>query len=203
MPAPGGNFQVWGMRLIVFCSLLLSSVIVSAQVAQVTPAKLRTAKVDIQTIFASYSRTLQAAQEVNNERAYIEKQSQLARAQIAKLEKVKSEMEVKYKERSLPSEEKARIRREGPILIRDIARLTDKQQSDWDAANQRLNYQMVSRMNRILADLQQSAAIFAKERGYDLLYDSSGKNTSQVAPILFAKEGDDLTESFMESLVEK
>lgn len=190
------------MRLILIFFLIFS-VSGAAQDSSASSLKLRVAKIDMQTVFASYSKTLQAAQEVANERAFISKQSQLVGDEITKLQETRSEMQLALESRTLPSEEREQIQREDPILQHDISRLIQKQKSEWEQANARLNQQMMQRMERILASLRESAVTFAKVQDFHLLFDSSGTNTSQVVPILFAKGVVDLTEAFAKSLAEE
>lgn len=188
------------MRLIVILALLATCALTGAQDSPSRPVQIRSASIDMQTVFANYHKTLQAAREVDNERAAIEKKSQLARAEIEKLREVRSEMVRKLEEGSLSADKRAQMTREIPLIDHDITRRVKQQQRDWKADNAKLNEQMVLRMERLLAGLQKIAASFAKEEGYDLLYDSSGKNTSQVPSVLFAKGVVDLSEPFAKSL---
>lgn len=170
----------------------------SAQtVAEQAPAQgtksFRVAKVDIQELFKGYQKTLTAQLEINSARATIQKKSQLSTNEIEERRRKLLSMDASLKSGELDEEQVSLIQTKGPILLRELRMMEEQKQKERDLANQTLNQQMVRRMKGILEEITIFTQKYAENEGFDLVIDCSGKNSSQVVPVLFIKDVEDIT----------
>lgn len=161
--------------------------------AAATSDALKVAVVDIQSLFQSYRKTIAAEREIDLARAEIQKNSQLATNEIQERRRMIEKRVFQFRNGELSEKEQAAVRRELPILSRELQMAEEKKLKERDLANQNLNRQMVRRMNGILEELVQLTAKRAEAEGFDLVIDSSGNNSTQLPPILFAKDATDIT----------
>jgi len=181
--------------------LFLSLGLTSAQENAEESGAFKVAVVDIQELFRGYHKTLLAEKESHNVRAEIEKKSQSTQNEIHSLREILKKMEKAVKSGALTDEEVDEMKREGPLLIRDLRLLEKKQKEEQDSASKELNGQVVRRMEKILSEIRQEVQDYAEEAGFDLVVDSSGKNSSQVAPVPFVKDAIDITDSMKRRLI--
>lgn len=153
----------------------------------------RVAKVDIQELFKGYQKTLTAQLEINSARAEIQKKSQLSSNEIQERRRKLLSMDASLKSGELNEKQVSLIQTEGPILLRELRVMEEQKQQERDLANQTLNQQMVHRMKGILEEITILTQKYAENAGFDLVIDCSGKNTSQVVPVLFIKDVEDIT----------
>ena len=165
--------------------------------------EFKVAVIDIQELFKGYHKTLLAEKEINEARAEIEKESQLAANNIYALRQQVQKMKSQFETGTLSHEEASEMKREGPILMRELRQKEKEKEAKRDAASQRLNRQMVRRMQRILGEIKTLAQEYAEESGLDLVIDRSGTNSNQVQPIPFIKDAIDITGEVKEVLEKK
>lgn len=170
--------------------------------AQEAPSDLQTggrvdfkiAVVDIQSLFKNYRKTLLAEREIDLARAEIQKKSQLATNEIQARRQVIEQRIARARRGEVSEAQMAEYRREFPILRRELQIAQKEKESERDQANQKLNQQMMRRMAGILEEIAELTAKKAEAEGFDLVIDSSGSTSSQVAPMLFARDAVDLTD---------
>ena len=193
----GDNFELRSVSLRIVSLFALLAVLPSK--AQEEPTRydggleFKVAVVDIQALFKDYRKTLLAEREIDLARAEIQKKSQLRTNEIRLQQSMLEKRIFKIRKGEASEEEIADFKRELPILNRELKIAEKEKEKELHLANQRLNQQMVRRMAGILDEIIELAAKKAEAEGFDLVYDSSGRNSSQVAPLLFAKNGVDLT----------
>lgn len=204
----GGNFQLWFVkfRFLAWLSILLAALsAVSAQEgtgseASAASDELKVATVDIQSLFRNHPKTLAAEREIDLARAEVQKEGQLAKNEIEAKKQVLERRAKEIREGEASEAELAQAQRELPVLLREIQLAEKEKQNKRDAANNRLNQQMVRRMEGILAEIVEAAAKKGEDAGFDLVIDTSGDNSSQAAPILFSRNATDLTEVLRKEL---
>lgn len=158
-----------------------------------TSSVFKVAVVDIQELFKGYRKTLLAEREIDLARAEIQKKSQLATNEILNKKKVAEKRIMAMREGKLSEEETQNLQREIPVLKRELQMAEQIKMEQRNQANQKLNQQMVRRMAGILEEIVKLTAKRAEEEGFDLVVDSSGDNSSQVPPMLFARDAIDIT----------
>lgn len=158
-----------------------------------SPSAFRTATVNIQELFRDYHKTEIAQREINQARADIQKKSQLSANEIQVRRLKLLSMEASLNSGDLDEAQVSLIQNEAPILLRELRMMEEQKQKEYDLANQNLNQQMLRRMSGILEEITILTRKYADESGFDLVVDRSGKNSSQVIPILFIKGATDIT----------
>lgn len=200
------NFELWAVSSRAI--LLLVSLAFLPLQAQESPTRekksaqsdFKVAVVDIQSLFRSYRKTLMAEREIDLARAEIQKQSQLATNEIQTRKRIVEKRVFEIRKGEASEAEIADFQRELPILNRELKIAEEEKQTERNLANQKLNQQMVRRMEGILDEIVELTAAKADAEGFDLVVDSSGTNSNQVAPLLFIKDAIDLTEMMKKEL---
>lgn len=151
------------------------------------------AVVDIQELFRSYHKTQLAEREINIERAKIQKENHEAMNQIAQ---AKDEVRALQSLAGVDSTEQKELenkRRELPVMIQEIQMKDRERIQAMEAANNRLDTQMMRRMNALLKEIRELTARKAEEAGYDLVIDSSGKTSNQAPAVPYIRDACDFT----------
>ncbi len=193
------------MMKIIFCFLLLNVISVFAQENSVLEGVtgkggLKVALVDIQSLFQSYRKTISAEREIVMARAEIQKKSQLASNQILSRKSLFEKKAAELAESDASEAEVAEFRREAPFVVRELELAEKDRQKRQGNEHEKLNTQMVRRMDGILREIVKLTAKKAEEEGFDLVIDTSGVNSNQVLPILFTKNSTDITEIMRKNL---
>ena len=156
-------------------------------------APMKVATVNIQKLFQAYRKTLVAEREIDLARANIQKKSQLAANEI-QMRRAGTEARIfQVRNGTASAEEVADLRRELPLVYRELKMAEQEKLKERAAANQQLNEQMIRRMAGILEEIVELTAKKAESEGFDLVIDISGGNSNQVPPVLFAKDAVDFT----------
>ena len=153
----------------------------------------KVATVDIQELFKYHQKTINAEREINAARADIQKNNQAASNELQRREINLKKLDAAVKSGKLSQEDESRARREAPFLYRELKKLEENKARAQSSANEKLNLQMMLRMRGILEEITSLTKKYAEDEGYDLVIDESGKNSSQVSPILFIKGAVDIT----------
>lgn len=194
------------VRDFVCATLLLASLVFAQEPGSAEgPAEsseFKVALVDLQSLCGSYRKTVNTQREIDLVRAEIQKQSQLFSNEIQRRRDSLDERVLEMRKGNASQEEIDQLRREFPVLVRELQIAHKQKQKKRTEANQALNKQMVRRMSGIMEEIVSLIAQKAENEGYDLVIDSSGKSVNQVAPILFIKGAVDLTEEIRRELSE-
>lgn len=162
--------------------------------------EFRVATVDIQGLFKNYRKTLVAEREIDLARAEIQKTSQLSTNEIQTRQRAASKKIAALQKGEISDAEAENLKRELPLLRRELQLAEHAKKQERDSANQKLNQQMIRRMAGILEEIVELTAKRAEAEGFDMVIDSSGDNSSQVPPMLFVRNATDITEMMRKEL---
>lgn len=160
----------------------------------------KVAVVDIQALFQVNRKTLIAEREIDLARAEIQKKSQEATNNIQTRRRIIEKRIFEIRRGKVTEADIVDFQRELPILRRELQIAEREKQSERNLANQKLNQQMVRRMAGILEEIVARTAEKAEAEGFDLVIDTSGKNSNQVPPMLFSKSAVDITDLMKKEL---
>ena len=173
-----------------FFKAISAALLVTLSSASAAP---KFAMVRIRDIFSGLPSTLALHLQIKNEREAImdNERAQQLRAIIAELQALQAQLSDKSKPLDETTSAKlARTyelkRQEAQTLQRDFETFKADQEKI-------LNKKMVEGMRDSLNRISSLAGSIAKERGYDLVLDSSGNTNTGVAFVLFSKNPADLT----------
>ncbi|MEM9079323.1 MAG: OmpH family outer membrane protein [Verrucomicrobiota bacterium] len=156
-------------------------------------AGMKVATVDVQKLFRGYHKTRQAQREINDERARIQKMHHEETENLRGTSKLWKGLRKQIQERAFVGEELAQKKRELIVVGRELQMKERERDRQRAQAHSILNEQTKRRMKGLLEDIVSLSIRISKERGYDMLIDSSGKNSSQAPSIPYAKGAVDLT----------
>ena len=162
--------------------------------------KLRTAVVNIQKLFRNYHKVDKAEEEINMERARIQKEHNDAAGRLRSMDQSLRELEVSLQSTNLTGQNRSSLEREKGVRFHERERINHERTSDLQARHTELNRKMVARMDALLQEIHDLVAVQAEGLGFDLVFDIDGTSTSQVPMLLFARDAMDLTPMILKEL---
>jgi len=162
--------------------------------------KLRTAVVNIQKLFRNYHKVDKAEQEINMERARIQKEHNDMAGRLRSMDQSLRELEVSLQSTNLTGQNRSSLEREKGVRFHERERINHERTSDLQARHTELNRKMVARMDALLQEIHDLVAVQAEGLGFDLVFDIDGTSTSQVPMLLFARDAMDLTPMILKEL---
>ncbi len=162
--------------------------------------KPRAAVVNIQELFRNYYKTQKARDEINLERARIQKDHNDTVGRLRSMAEGLRQLEARLQTEGLDPSQRASLERERGLRRQEREALDQQRRNVVQARHAELNQKMVLRMENILAEIRDLVAEKAERAGYDLVFDVEGLNTSQVPSLLFAKEATDITPMILKEL---
>ena len=162
--------------------------------------KLRTAVVNIQKLFRNYHKVDKAEEEINMERARIQKEHNDAAGRLRSMDQSLRELEVSLQSTNLTGQNRSSLEREKGVRFHERERINYERTSDLQARHTELNRKMVARMDALLQEIHDLVAVQAEGLGFDLVFDIDGTSTSQVPMLLFARDAMDLTPMILKEL---
>lgn len=179
-------------------SLVLLFTAMSAALSEA--GKPRIATVDMQGLFADYFRTTQAQEQFNKDYAAIQKQVNQEIEKINQLALELRSLGEKLKSGNLNEEDMQKCRQEFELIDQQRRLLiTEKTQSEEEAKRDVANRKEAS-TQAIMSEIRAKVARIAQEKGYDYVFDQSGKNTNQVSFFLYLKDATDITATVLKEL---
>ena len=172
-------------------------------IALLTPAfgqNLKLATVDMQKLFNEYYRTNQEQQEVNIERARIQKDNNISLEAIRKIESQLNDLRKELDKEDLTDKRRQDLTDEIRRLFDDGKHQERARVEFLERRNQDLNEKMGKRMRFLLAEIRQLVSEEATEGDYDYIFDSSGSSRQGIPFVLYSKEMTDLTEKLITEL---
>jgi Skp family chaperone for outer membrane proteins len=166
----------------------------------------RTAVVNIQELFRNYYKSQKTQDEINLERARIQKDHNDAVGRLRSMDEGLRQLEARLQQlgarlmevRLSDADRQALAREREPLLREKGLRLQERESLDRQrldemaARHEELNKKMVVRMESLLAEIRGIVAERAEKAGFDLVFDVEGLNTSQVPFLLHAKDSTDI-----------
>ena len=162
--------------------------------------KLRTAVVNIQKLFRNYHKVDKAEEEINLERARIQKEHNDVAGRLRSMDQSLRELEVSLQSTNLTGQNRSSLEREKGVRFHERERINHERTSDLRARHTELNRKMVARMDALLQEIHDLVAVQAEGLGFDLVFDIDGTSSSQVPMLLFARDAMDLTPMILKEL---
>jgi len=162
--------------------------------------KLRTAVVNIQKLFRNYHKVDKAEEEINMERARIQKEHNDVAGRLRSMDQSLRELEISLQSTNLSGRNRSSLEREKGVRFHERERINHERTSDLQARHTELNRKMVARMDALLKEIRDLVAVQAEGLGFDLVFDIDGTSTSQVPMLLFARDAMDITPMMLKEL---
>lgn len=171
-----------------------------ATLATAQEGKLNIATVDMQELFKQYYRTNEAQNQINVERARIQKDNNERLAKIRELEENLIKLKKQLEDPSLNDSKKQALYKDFQNDQQTGTALDRERREFLQRRNQALNEKMVQRMKGILEEIRKLVEEKAKVDNYDYVFDKSGLSTSQVPFLLYTKDATDITAGLLKDL---
>ena len=162
--------------------------------------KLRTAVVNIQKLFRNYHKVDKAEEEINMERARIQKEHNDVAGRLRSMDQSLRELEVSLQSTNLTGQNRSSLEREKGVRFHERERINHERTSDLQARHTELNRKMVARMDALLQEIHDLVAGQAERLGFDLVFDIDGTSSSQVPMLLFVRDAMDITPMILKEL---
>ena len=169
-------------------------------VGSVEEEKLRTAVVNIQKLFRNYHKVDKAEEEINMERARIQKEHNDVAGRLRSMDQSLRELGVSLQSTNLTGQNRSSLEREKGVRFHERERINHERTSDLQARHTELNRKMVARMDALLQEIHDLVAGQAERLGFDLVFDIDGTSSSQVPMLLFVRDAMDITPMILKEL---
>jgi outer membrane protein len=181
-----------------FFSVALAASLLSTVNAQTT--KLRIATVDMQELFKQYHQTNEAQEQINLERAKIQKDNEERLTRIREIETNLENFKKQIEDPSVNESKKQSLIKDFQLQQQEGIQLDKERREFIQRRTQALNENMVQRMKVILEDIRKLVEQKSKKDNYDFVFDKSGVSTSQIPVLLYSKDATDITASLLKDL---
>ncbi|MFU8892760.1 MAG: OmpH family outer membrane protein [Luteolibacter sp.] len=181
-------------RTLFLAVIAATTCIVSAQGAP------KIATVDMQELFKQYFRTNEAQQQINVERARIQKDNNERLVRIRELETSLGDLRKQIDDPSIADSRKQTLFRDLQAQQQEAVHLDRERREFLQRRNQALNERMVQRMRGILEEIRALVEEQARKDDFDFVLDKSGLSTSQVPILLYTKDATDITGILLKDL---
>jgi outer membrane protein len=181
-----------------FIAVAMAALLVGSAAAQ--DAKLKIATVDMQQLFKEYYRTNEAQQQINVERARIQKDNNEKLTAIRQIESDIALLKKQIEDPSLSDQKKAQVYKDHQAKYQEGIQLDKERREFLGRKNQALNEKMLQRMRGILEEIRKLVEERAKAENFDYVFDKSGMSTSQVPFLLYTKDATDITAALLKDL---
>ncbi len=163
-------------------------------------SKPKVATVDMQKLFKEYFKTNEAQQQINVERASIQKDNNEKLTSIREIESALTVLKKDLDDQTFTAEKRQQIFKEHQSKYQEAVQLDKERREYLGRKNQALNDKMSQRMRGILEEIRKVVEERAKSEDCDYVFDKSGTSTSQVPFLLYIKEDFDMTEALLKDL---
>jgi outer membrane protein len=179
-------------------SIFLSALLLSAGTLSAATTKIGI--VDMDRIYREYYKTQTNEAELDKDKAAAKEEVD---KRLKKFESLRTEFTNKQKklsDNSLPPATRQKAQKEAEGMVAELESL----RRDINEFAQRRQAQIADKLNRmrkdILADLHAFVAERSKEGGYDLVFDKSGRSSSNIEILLFSKDAIDFTNDLLKQV---
>lgn len=162
--------------------------------------KPKVATVDMQQLFKEYYKTNEAQQQINVERARIQKDNNEKLTSIRQIESDIAIIKKKLDDPTLSDAKRTEAYKEHQSKFSEGVQLDKERREFLGRKNQALNEKMVQRMRGILEEIRKLVEERAQAENFDYVFDKSGASTSQVPFLLYTKEATDITAALLKDL---
>ncbi len=179
-------------------AVAIATLLIGSVSAQET--KIKIATVDMALLFKEYYKTGIAQQEINVERARIQKDNNEKLTSIRQIESDIRVLKQQSEDPSLSDQKKSQIYKEYQSKYQEGIQLDKERREFLGRKDKALNEKMVQRMRGILDEIRKLVEERAKAESYDYVFDKSGMSTSQVPFLLYTKDATEITSSLLKDL---
>lgn len=179
---------------------LLPAFLALALLAPLSGQSLKLASVDMQRLFNDYYRTNQEQQDINIERARIQKDNNIRLEAIRNIETQLNDLRKELDLKDLTDKRRQDLTDQIRDLFEDGKHQERARVEFLERRNQALNEKMGKRMRSLLAEIRQLVSEKATEGDYDYIFDSSGSSRQGIPFVLHSKKTADLTEKLITEL---
>lgn len=181
-----------------FIAVAVAALCVGSAAAQ--EVKLKIATVDMQQLFKEYYKTNEAQQEINVERARIQKDNNEKLTSIREIESQIQLLKQQIEDPSLSDSKKQAVYKDHQGKYQEGIQLDKERREFLGRKSQALNEKMAQRMRGILEEIRKLVEERAKAENFDYVFDKSGMSTSQVPFLLYTKDATDVTAALLKDL---
>jgi len=181
-----------------FFAVALASSLISTASAQ--NSNLKVATVDIQELFKQYYQTNEAQEQINLERAKIQKDNEDRLTRIREIETNLENFKKQIEDPSVNESKKQSLIKDFQLQQQEGIQLDKERREFIQRRTTALNENMVQRMKGILEDIRKLVEEKSKTDNYDFVFDKSGMSTSQVPVLIYSKDSTDITASLLKVL---
>lgn len=179
--------------LLIFSLFCLGAASASAQ-------QLNIATVNMQTLFKDFYLTAEAQRDINEQRAFIQKENAEQLVAIREIETNLQKLRKSLQDSTISDSKRAELTDEFRSLSEEGQGLNRTRTEYLQRRTQDLNTKMEQRMRGILEQIMTVVKRRAQEEAYDYVFDSSGLSTTQVPFVLYAKDATDITAGLLKEL---
>lgn len=158
------------------------------------------ATVDMQKLFKEYHRTGHSQARFNAEYAKIQKNVNERKQAATKVRLMLRDLAEKINKGEIPDEdlavkkeEAAMIEMEMNVMLRNIEVFSAKEVK-------RVATLKAASMQGIMKEIREKVSAHAEKRGFDFVFDQSGKNSNQVTSIVYFRDAQDITAAVLAEL---
>jgi outer membrane protein len=151
-------------------------------------------------LFKEYYKTNEAQQQINVERAKIQKDNNEKLTAIRQIESDIQVLKQQIDDPTISDAKKQESYKAHQGKYQEGIQLDKERREFLTRKNQALNEKMVQRMRGILGEIQKLVEERAKAESYDYVFDKSGMSTSQVPFLLYTKDAIDITAALLKDL---
>lgn len=168
--------------------------------ASAQESKLKIATVEMQELFKQYHKTTEAQNQINVERARINKDNNERLTRIRELEEALQKLSKQLDDPSINNEKKQALYKDFQMQQQEGTALDRERREFLQRKHQALNEKMVQRMKGILEEIRKLVEEQAKSDDYDYVFDKSGLSASQIPFLLYTKDATDITATLLKTL---
>lgn len=168
--------------------------------ASAQEAKLKIATVDMMLLYNEYFKTNLARQELNVDKARIQKENNEKLTAIRQLESDIRLLKQQSEDPSLSDQKKAQVYQQYNTKFQEGIQLDKDRREYVGRKHQALQENTATRMRGILDEIRNLVEVRAKAENYDYVFDKSGMSTSQVPFLVYAKDATEITPLLLKEL---
>ncbi len=163
-------------------------------------AETKVGTVDMKTVFASYYKTKEENARVQPLREQLRSELAALNKEIARLEAVIAQTREQLKQPGFSDGvRQGLVKRQDAEMAKWQAAMKSRQELT-DVRTKEIEAQIVRRRNALVADITQAIQKIVRQRGYDLVFDTSGFSVNEVPVLLHARKGFDFTRAVLDAL---
>lgn len=164
---------------------------------QANPDPSRTAVVDMKRVFAEYSRTKEAEQEINDRKAQAKRELDERTARYKTMLEQYQTLRLKVQDEALTPDLRETHRQEATRIGQE-AKSLERQITEFRQRRERQLQEQVIRIRKtILEEINEHVIELAKTSNVDRVFDSSGLSLNGVGFLLYSRATDDISDQII------